>query len=123
MNPPWLRATSNLQNAGASWTSGDPVSYCNFTKKGPREVFYHNPLILNTAIRAPLKFLSFHFELAWLKQPEFLPTVKWIWDEPTKDKDALSLFISSKSLRNTSKDRILISQGRIRREKKKFMKE
>lgn len=62
-------------------------------QKKPREISDHNPLIMNTDSQAPKKFLSFHFELSWLKQPDFYEKVKKIWDEPTRDHDALGRFL------------------------------
>lgn len=62
-------------------------------QKKSRDISDHNPLILNTAMQAPVKYLSFHFELSWLKQPEFKEAVRKLWLEPTKDKDILSNFL------------------------------
>ena len=42
----------------------------------------HNPLILTTQNNVPLTKLSFKFELAWLKNPDFIPTVKRLWERP-----------------------------------------
>ena len=47
-----------------------------------REVSDHNPLILSTQVNTPLRKLSFKFELAWLKEHDFIPTVKEIWERP-----------------------------------------
>jgi len=48
----------------------------------PRELLDHNPLILTTQNNVPLTKLSFKFELAWLKNPDFIPTVKRLWERP-----------------------------------------
>lgn len=46
--------------------------------KLPREVSDHNPLILTTHVKVPLKKLAFKFELSWLKDPTFVPLVQEI---------------------------------------------
>jgi hypothetical protein len=50
--------------------------------KLPREVSDHNPLILTTQINVPLRKLSFRFELSWVKEEDFVPNVKELWDRP-----------------------------------------
>lgn len=47
----------------------------------------HNPLLLNSNVGPPkLKKKEFHFDLAWLKNEDFLPKVAEIWNQPvTKD--------------------------------------
>jgi len=50
--------------------------------KLPRDISDHNPLILTNSSGQPLKNISFQFELSWLKQPDFLPTVQSIWEKP-----------------------------------------
>ena len=50
--------------------------------KLPREWSDHNPLILSTQTSVPLNKLSFRFELAWLKDQDFIPLVKEIWNKP-----------------------------------------
>lgn len=57
--------------------------------KKPREVSDHSPIILTTVTNAPVKKLEFRFELTWLKQPDFLPNVERIWNEPTRDSNFL----------------------------------
>ena len=49
--------------------------------KLPRVISDHNPLILTHSSGQPLKNISFQFELSWLKQPDFLPTVQSIWEK------------------------------------------
>jgi len=39
----------------------------------------------------PLKKLSFKFELAWLKEPDFVPIVKKIWESPCFAKTSLDM--------------------------------
>ena len=50
--------------------------------KLPRDISDHNPLILTNSSGQPLKNISFQFELSWLKQPDFLPTIQSIWEKP-----------------------------------------
>ena len=50
--------------------------------KLPRDISDHNPLILTNSSGQPLKNISFQFELSWLKQPDFLPSVQSIWEKP-----------------------------------------
>ena len=57
--------------------------------KLPRELSDHNPLILSTHRAVQHRKLSFKFELAWLKGPNFLPLVKSIWDKPCHTTTAL----------------------------------
>ena len=57
--------------------------------KLPRELSDHNPLILSTQRAVQHRKLSFKFELAWLKDPNFLPLVKSIWDKPCHTTTAL----------------------------------
>lgn len=47
-----------------------------------RGVSDHNPLILTTCSDQSLGKLSFRFESSWLKHPDFIPTVKTIWEKP-----------------------------------------
>ena len=49
--------------------------------KLPRDISDHNPLILKNSSGQPLKNISFQFELSWLKQPDFLPTVQSILEK------------------------------------------
>jgi hypothetical protein len=56
--------------------------------KLPRETSDHNPIILSTCIKPPLKNLNFRFELAWLKHPDFIPKVQELWDHLYSDKTA-----------------------------------
>jgi hypothetical protein len=58
-------------------------------KKLPREVSDHNPLILSTASSKPTLNIQFRFELSWLNNPEFLPTVEKIWSKPCRAKTVL----------------------------------
>lgn len=50
--------------------------------KLPREHSDHNPLIITTKVKQPLKKLSFKFELASLKHPDSLTKVEEIWEKP-----------------------------------------
>jgi hypothetical protein len=54
--------------------------------KLPREVSDHNPIILSTLVKPPMKNLNFRFELAWLKHLYFLPKVQEIWESPCLSK-------------------------------------
>lgn len=47
-----------------------------------REHSSHNPIIISNNIKQPLKNLIFRFELSWLRNQEFLPKVKEIWEKP-----------------------------------------
>ena len=60
-----------------------------FVFKLPRELYDHNPLMLSTQRATQPKKLSFKFELSWIKDPDFLPTVKIIWDKPCHATSAL----------------------------------
>lgn len=53
-------------------------------KKLPREISNHNPLILSIGSYNTQRHLQFRFEKSWLSNPEFLPTVKKIWDKPCR---------------------------------------
>lgn len=58
-----------------------------------REISDHNPLILNTKTQSYTKVITFHFGFFWLKQLEFVQNVEKIWNEPTRDHDALNRFL------------------------------
>lgn len=58
-------------------------------KKLPREVSDHNLLVLLTNINAPKKSIQFHFELSWLKNPEFFTNVERIWNRPCMAKSTI----------------------------------
>ena len=60
-----------------------------FVYKLPREVSDHNPLILSTQTSPPPKKIPFRFELTWLKDQNFTPVVKSIWDKPCHAHTAL----------------------------------
>ena len=62
-----------------SWESIFPTA---LVYKLPRELSDHNPLILTTQSNVPITKLSFKFELTWLKDPNFLPTVQKLWNKP-----------------------------------------
>jgi hypothetical protein len=62
-----------------AWEKMFPLA---LVRKLPREHSDHNPIIISTTAKQPLKKLSFRFELSWLKHPEFLPKVKEIWEHP-----------------------------------------
>jgi hypothetical protein len=47
-----------------------------------RELSNHNPIILSLPSKQNLKKLTFRFELSWFKNPDFLPKVKEIWEQP-----------------------------------------
>jgi hypothetical protein len=50
-------------------------------RKLPRELSDHNPLILTTENKTPLKKLEFRFELSWLKHPEFHKKMSELWEK------------------------------------------
>lgn len=60
--------------------------------KLPREVSDHNPLILTTDTTQPLKRMSFHFEIAWLVQPDFIDAVRVGWEKPCYATSTLDKF-------------------------------
>jgi exonuclease III len=58
--------------------------------KKPRDLSYHNPLIIDTQFSPKKQRRIFKFELHWLDHSEFLPKIKDIWQGPTRDNSALS---------------------------------
>jgi hypothetical protein len=52
--------------------------------KLPREISYHNPLILSSGCCKPQKHLQFKFKSSWLINPEFISAVKRIWEKPCR---------------------------------------
>jgi hypothetical protein len=46
--------------------------------KKPRELCDHNPLVVSTQQLGPGKMKEFRFELAWLKDPDYLLKVQEI---------------------------------------------
>ena len=45
-------------------------------KKLPREISYHNPLILSSGFCDKVPFVQFKFDLYWLKNPDFYQRVE-----------------------------------------------
>jgi hypothetical protein len=56
--------------------------------KAPREIFYHNPLILATR-QPPKNRRDFRFETGWLKNNECMQRIQQIWEQPTRDEKCL----------------------------------
>jgi hypothetical protein len=57
--------------------------------KEPRSMSDHNPLILSTQFNQSGKNREFIFEMTWIKHPEFLPKIREIWLDPTRDEVVL----------------------------------
>jgi hypothetical protein len=57
-----------------------------WSKKLPREVSDHNPLILFSEACPVQRHIQFKFELSWLSNPDFIPTVKTIWSKSCRAK-------------------------------------
>jgi hypothetical protein len=57
--------------------------------KTSREISDHCPLFLCTQYRAGKELREFRFELAWLKDPEFLSRMQEIWEASVRDEVAL----------------------------------
>lgn len=57
--------------------------------KLPRKVSDHNPLLVFTDLKKPVKHLGFRFESAWLIHPDFPELVKSIWSKPCHAETAL----------------------------------
>jgi mannosylglycoprotein endo-beta-mannosidase len=72
-----------------TWESIFPLA---IVYKLPREASDHNPIILSTSIKTPMKNLNFRFELAWLKHPNFIPKVQEIWESPYTARTAFDKF-------------------------------
>ena len=85
----------------------------------PSEVAHHNPLIVSFRSRKQLNFTQFKFEISWLDNPKFLPTVEKIWNKPYRAKSSLDR-IQQKSnfLNNTSKGWGFNLQGELRKKGK-----
>ena len=49
----------------------------------------HNPLLVTVNKSTALPFIQFHFDLGWLKNPEFFKEVERIWLQPCRAKTAL----------------------------------
>jgi hypothetical protein len=61
----------------------------SLVKRLPREISDHNPLILTSEPNKPMAHIQFRFELSWLSNPDFIPTVEKIWNKPCRAKLAL----------------------------------
>jgi hypothetical protein len=84
-------------------------------RKLPRELSDHNPLILATKNKTPLKHLEFRFELSWLKHLEFPTRVAELWKKSchaTSTYDRLQ--IKLKRFQQYSRDGDLIIWGNKR---------
>jgi exonuclease III len=57
--------------------------------KLPREVSYHNPLIVSFGNWDKLPYIQFKFDLNWLKNPEFFVLVEKIWCKPYRAKTTI----------------------------------
>uniref|UniRef100_A0A453T414 Endonuclease/exonuclease/phosphatase domain-containing protein n=1 Tax=Aegilops tauschii subsp. strangulata TaxID=200361 RepID=A0A453T414_AEGTS len=62
-------------------------------RKLVRDVSDHNPLLLssNSTIERPTRQREFRFELSWLKNEEFYPTAKKIWEQPVAFDDPIDI--------------------------------
>jgi hypothetical protein len=92
------------------WESTFPLALVH---KLPREISGHNPIILSTCSKPPLKKLNFRFELTWLKHPDFMPKVQELWDHSYSDRtafDRIQLKLKKKS-NSTLKVGVLIFKG------------
>jgi len=58
-------------------------------RKLPREISDHNPLILSSGPCKTMKHIQSIFENSWLINPDFLPTVRKIWEKPCRVASAL----------------------------------
>jgi hypothetical protein len=55
-------------------------------RKIPIYMSDHNPLLLSTEQEKMKKQKQFCFETAWIKQEDFLPKIKEIWEKPVTAK-------------------------------------
>lgn len=62
---------------------------CTTVKKRPREVSYHNPLIILVMSKIPMRYFQFRFELSWLNDPNFFVQVERILTKHCKAKSTL----------------------------------
>jgi hypothetical protein len=60
------------------WENMFPLAY---VFRLPRELSDHNQIILSLPSKHNLKKLAFRFEISWLKNPDFQPKVKEIWEK------------------------------------------
>jgi CelD/BcsL family acetyltransferase involved in cellulose biosynthesis len=89
--------------------------------KKPRDLSYHNPLIIDTQFSPKKQRRIFKFELHWLDHSEFLPKIKDIWQGPTRDNSALSrVLLNWKRSKDSSKGGALILLVQERKGRRRF---
>ena len=76
-----------------TWEDQFPLVY---VRKLPRELFDRNPLVVDCRISRALspKKRTFHFNLNWFNNEQFLSLVQEIWCEPIKISDPIYILIS-----------------------------
>ena len=85
-------------------------------KKLPREISDHNPLILSSGPCKPQKHLQFKFENSWLNNPDFIPIVKQIWENPCRAPSTLDkIQLKLKLLKQYFKGWGFNLQGKLRK--------
>jgi hypothetical protein len=89
-----------------------------------REVYDHNPIILDTMEGREKQAREFRFEKRYLKEVNFLPRVSRIWAQSVKAKDSLALFqLKSKNVKKALKGWGANIRGRYIRKKKDLTQE
>uniref|UniRef100_A0A453F4H0 Endonuclease/exonuclease/phosphatase domain-containing protein n=1 Tax=Aegilops tauschii subsp. strangulata TaxID=200361 RepID=A0A453F4H0_AEGTS len=61
-------------------------------RKLVRDVSDHNPLLLSSGAKKNTSHQhEFRFELSWLRDDNFYPTAKRIWDQPVRADDPIDI--------------------------------
>jgi hypothetical protein len=84
-NPTLEKLDRFLMNS--EWENLFPVT----VHKISRDIYDHNPIILDTLEDKEHRSISFRFEKSWLKEEDFLSRVERIWREHVNTRNSLEL--------------------------------